>query len=123
MMDGMAVSVETSVAHEAQKLFFEIGMAQRVKVGAGLGRILIVREELGLEARDVRREALADEVAANLLDLRGGRAESRVELRGCEVFAIRRARRVRNRRHEVLDRRGVAQGQDDVDGQPLRRRR
>ena len=39
MMDGMAVSVETSVAHEAQKLFFEIGMAQRVKVGAALNEL------------------------------------------------------------------------------------
>lgn len=39
MMDGMALSVETSVAHEAQKLFFEIGMAQRVKVGAALNEL------------------------------------------------------------------------------------
>ena len=39
MGDGMAVSVETSVAHEAQKLFFEIGMAQRVKVGAALNEL------------------------------------------------------------------------------------
>jgi DNA-binding MarR family transcriptional regulator len=38
-MDGMAVSVETSVAHEAQKLFFEIGMSQRVKVGAALNEL------------------------------------------------------------------------------------
>ncbi|MET0202288.1 MAG: hypothetical protein ABW245_10600, partial [Gaiellaceae bacterium] len=38
-MDGMALSVETSVAHEAQKLFFEIGMAQRVKVGAALNEL------------------------------------------------------------------------------------
>jgi DNA-binding MarR family transcriptional regulator len=35
----MVVSVETSAAHEAQKLFFEIGMAQRVKVGAALGAL------------------------------------------------------------------------------------
>src|SRR4030095_5802811 len=35
----MAVPTETSVAREAQKLFFEIGMAQRVKVGAALGAL------------------------------------------------------------------------------------
>src|SRR5262245_19127980 len=39
MMDGMAVSVETSAAHEAQKLFFEIGMTQRAKVGAALNEL------------------------------------------------------------------------------------
>jgi len=55
MMDGMALSVETSVAHEAQKLFFEIGMAQRVKVGAALQEaaldpLLTGREHLRLQA-------------------------------------------------------------------------
>src|SRR5215213_2450362 len=37
-MRAMAVRTETA-AHEAQKLFFEIGMAQRVKVGAALNEL------------------------------------------------------------------------------------
>jgi DNA-binding MarR family transcriptional regulator len=37
-MSPMATRTPT-VAHEAQKLFFEIGMTQRVKVGAALGEL------------------------------------------------------------------------------------
>src|SRR5205823_12846166 len=40
-MDHMATATRTRItpAHEAQKLFFEIGMEQRTKVGAALHRL------------------------------------------------------------------------------------
>jgi DNA-binding MarR family transcriptional regulator len=36
---GMAVATKASPAHEAQKLFFELGMTQRARAGAALGEL------------------------------------------------------------------------------------
>jgi MarR family transcriptional regulator, organic hydroperoxide resistance regulator len=76
---------DTSAAREAQRLFFEIGMAQRVRVGKALGKLgLTFVQAHALRTLDPERplamSALADLLVCDASNVTG--IADRLELRG-----------------------------------------
>src|SRR5919204_6030706 len=89
----MAMKAKLSPAHEAQRLFFEIGMAQRTRVGEALGELgLTFTQAHALRMLDPERplpmSALADRLFCDASNVTGiaDRLESRglVERRSAE---------------------------------------
>src|SRR5919204_5359253 len=90
----MAMKAKLSPAHEAQRLFFEIGMAQRTRVGEALGELgLTFTQAHALRMLDPERplpmSALADRLFCDASNVTGiaDRLESRglVERRSAET--------------------------------------